>query len=358
MNRNNGTIIPIAWPDDLVASNLMKYDNFLSWFNICKNGFYKVGHAAMLLINEDTGKVCYYDFGRYIAEPRRYGRIRSVKTDAELAFDIKAFVQDGKIVNLEEILLYTNAHPHTHGKGTMYASVRRAYNFESVYRHIEQRQSQGLIKYGAFEIGGTNCSRFVAQTMAAFADPVEKFKILYPWYGTPSPLGNVFKGNGHKMYVVNEGQIKAEDVSRFIKQFNTLREKILFDNEDYTPHIKESRKGAFEPKNRPDFLSPKAQWIGGVGSGAWHEILEIHPRSVRFRRSQQDGHIDIDDYFQFNGLSDGLDPAKEVSFVPGTNCAKLILRQENKEFIYLPAKERRLRLAGIRAKQKNSFTIF
>lgn len=343
MNNKNGIILPLAWPEGLVPSNHQKYDRYMSWFNLCKNGFYKVGHAAMLLVNTDTGEVYYYDFGRYIAEPRRYGRIRSVKTDAELVFTISAECRKGEITNLDEILKYTASHPHTHGKGKLYAGLCRGYHFEEVYDHIERQQSRGLIKYGAFTIGGTNCSRFVAQTMAAFSNVVDKVKILYPWYGTPSPLGNIFKSHDRQMYVVENGHINKEDVSQFSKQFSVLKNKILFNKHDTeVPHIKESRKGAFQPKKKPEFLTAEAQWIGGVGAGAWHELLDIQPRSVRFRRTQENGHIDIEETFHGTFPGTALDAEKGYEFLPGTTCAKLLLRQNGQDFIYLPVKSRQL----------------
>jgi hypothetical protein len=343
MKNKNGIIIPLAWPDALVASNLLKYDEMMSWFNLCRNGFYKVGHAAMLLIHTETGEVHYYDFGRYIAEPRRYGRIRSVKTDAELEFNVKADISNNDITNLGEVLKYTAAHPHTHGEGTLYAGICPGYNFEEVYAHIERRQAKGLIKYGAFTLGGTNCSRFVAQTMAAFSTWINKVKYLIPWYGTPSPLGNVFKSYNQIMYIVADGKLDYKDVSEFSTQFNTLKRKVLFGYDDpEIPHIKESRKGCLYPERRPDFVSSQAQWIGGIGAGAWHELLDIQAGTVCFRRTQESGHIDIEEYFHLRDNGKGVDPNKNYKFLPGTSCAQLLIQQDKQKWVYLPPKERQL----------------
>ena len=90
-------IIPLAWPEAPVRTAGGPYDKFLEKFSIYRNGYYKAGHAAFLLINHKNGDVDYFDFGRYIS-PSKYGRARSKETDPEVAFKIKAKIVDGEIV--------------------------------------------------------------------------------------------------------------------------------------------------------------------------------------------------------------------------------------------------------------------
>ena len=56
----NGTIIVLAWPEGMVKNADSWYDFFLS-----KNGMYRVGHSAIILINNELESINYFDFGRY-----------------------------------------------------------------------------------------------------------------------------------------------------------------------------------------------------------------------------------------------------------------------------------------------------
>ena len=54
----NGTIIVLAWPEGMVKNADSWYDFFLS-----KNGMYRVGHSAIILINNELESINYFDFG-------------------------------------------------------------------------------------------------------------------------------------------------------------------------------------------------------------------------------------------------------------------------------------------------------
>ena len=89
----NDCIITLAWPEGMVKSAGSWYDKFLS-----KNGKYRVGHSALLLIDSEKKKSHYFDFGRYHT-PVGYGRARDVETDAELAV-IDPIIDNREIVNI------------------------------------------------------------------------------------------------------------------------------------------------------------------------------------------------------------------------------------------------------------------
>ena len=58
-------IIPLAWPNLMVISAGSWYDFITRALGITKNGKYRAGHSAFLLVNSKTGKIFYFDFGRY-----------------------------------------------------------------------------------------------------------------------------------------------------------------------------------------------------------------------------------------------------------------------------------------------------
>ena len=64
-NKHTGFAIAIAWPETWCKQSGAWWDNFLNWLGISKNNYFKVGHAALVLIDDKTNKCHYFDFGRY-----------------------------------------------------------------------------------------------------------------------------------------------------------------------------------------------------------------------------------------------------------------------------------------------------
>ena len=75
----NDFIIALAWPEGMVSAAGAWYD-----FLFAKNGKYRVGHSAVVLINRESGELKYFDNGRYHSPPN-YGRVRDVETDSDVA---------------------------------------------------------------------------------------------------------------------------------------------------------------------------------------------------------------------------------------------------------------------------------
>src|SRR5690606_6246305 len=99
----NDIAIPISWPDKTALGD-EKWMAFLKQIGLVKNLHFKVGHAALLLIERNSGAIRYFDFGRYLT-PRGYGRARSALFDPRLEIFTKALITPrGEIQNLEEIL--------------------------------------------------------------------------------------------------------------------------------------------------------------------------------------------------------------------------------------------------------------
>ena len=151
----NDFIITIAWPEGMTASAGAWYDKILS-----NKGKYRVGHAAIVLIDSETKKSYYFDFGRYHT-PLGFGRVRDVETDPDLAI-VDADIQNGDLVNIEPILSHLSAIKSTHGKGKMYAALITGINFKKAFLAAKKIQNKGLLPYGPFVKKGTNCSRFVS----------------------------------------------------------------------------------------------------------------------------------------------------------------------------------------------------
>ena len=210
-------IITLAWPEGMVTAPGSWYDKIAS-----KNGKYRVGHSAMVLINSETQKSHYFDFGRYHT-PLGYGRVRDVETDADLDV-INAEIKNAEIKNIEDVLLHLSLIKATHGEGKMYASVLSRVNFSKAYTIAKKMQKKGLLPYGPFVRKGTNCSRFVASIIRSSEPPlIKKIRLLFPFCISPSPKRNVSISN-HNYYVVeNHHCIKVKN-SRLKAYFSSIEQ--------------------------------------------------------------------------------------------------------------------------------------
>lgn len=188
---HNGIAIALAWPETLCKQAGAWYDKPLKWLGINKSNYYKVGHAAIVLINNENGDCHYFDFGRYHS-PYQHGRVRSAYTDHDLEMKTKAIVLDnGKLKNYNEILLELFCNESCHGSGKLHASYCHV-NFQHAYNKANEMQSVSPIPYGPFLPNGTNCSRFV-NTIILAGRPEWFYRLVLasPKTLSPTPIGNV-----------------------------------------------------------------------------------------------------------------------------------------------------------------------
>ncbi len=189
--NQNGFAIAIAWPETLCKQAGAWYDPLMQITGLSKNFYYKVGHAAVVLIENKTGRCNYFDFGRYHA-PFGYGRVRDMETDHDLIIHTKAvYNNEWKIENFTEILAELQQNKSCHGTGKLHASYC-SINFESAYRNAKKMQHESPYKYGPFVWNGTNCSRFVRTTILNGKPSIfYHLKVKIPLTISPTPLGNV-----------------------------------------------------------------------------------------------------------------------------------------------------------------------
>ncbi|PKP25963.1 MAG: hypothetical protein CVU03_05460 [Bacteroidetes bacterium HGW-Bacteroidetes-2] len=186
-----GYVIAIAWPETLCKKAGAWYDGMMQYIGVCKNHYYKVGHAALVLVNGENGNCHYFDFGRYHA-PHGHGRVRDEETDHDLKIHTKAtFSPSGEIENFEEILNELKQNVSCHGTGALHASYNEI-DFNKGFNTAKKMQENSPLPYGPFILKGTNCSRFV-RTIILSANPALEslVKISLPWMLTPTPGHNV-----------------------------------------------------------------------------------------------------------------------------------------------------------------------
>lgn len=316
--RYTGKIIVLAFPDTFVKMSDELMCKLLPLVGIGTRTHIKAGHAALVLIENTTGKAQYFDFGRYIT-PKGKGRVRGANTDVELEMPVKATFKDGALDNLDEFLLWLDAHPEkTHGAGRLVASLCETVDYEKARTYIAQLQDQGSIPYKAFGSVGSNCARFVTETILASTEEESIIKHL-KWNKrfTPSTVGNVEKSASEKgVYEVFNGEISIYNSS-------ALRENLTNYFDKRIPKYLHQ-----ESVSKP--LPEGAQFLDGTGSSAWFHLEPTSDTEAIIRRYTDTGILDFEGIAQ---LPKGFSIILPYTFVYDSNCMFCTLEQGGVTFV-------------------------
>jgi len=251
-----GTAIALAWPRTYCKRANTWYDGILKLLGFNENDYYRVGHAAIVLVDKQNLKCYYYDFGRYHA-PFNHGRVRSGETDQELEIRTRPIYKDNKIVNIDDILKEMQSREAYHGEAQLHSSTTDI-NFEAALKQAQYLQDISPIYYGPFTWNGQNCSRFVNSVLRAGKPKFwQWFKLRFVNPLTPTPMRNI-----NALY----------DKKATEKQYN---------EQGFVPpklSKEQLHSTVFAPKKHEN-ISAKAQWLGGEGSGSWYDI-DIEPHTI------------------------------------------------------------------------------
>lgn len=313
--KYNGKIIVLAFPDTFVKMSDELMCKLLPLVGLGTRTHIKAGHAALVLIENATGNSYYHDFGRYITPPGK-GRVRGANTDAELDIPFKAAITNGHLENLEEFLLWLDAHPEkTHGSGRLVASVCEDINFEAAAAYIDSLQSQGSVPYKAFGKVGSNCARFVTETILSATENTSIIKHLnHNKKFTPSTVGNVEKSTSLGMVQVLNGEISQYDSS-------ALRENL-------TNYFDKKVPGSYTQPTFKKNIPEGAQFLTGIGSSAYFKLEAVAQRLLIIRYTEY-GEQDFKGYA---AIPEGYKPGGAYKFVYDSNCMFCTVEQDGKTF--------------------------
>jgi hypothetical protein len=322
--KHTGFAIAIAWPETWCKQSGAWYDGFINRLGISKHHYYKVGHAALVLIDDKTGSCHYFDFGRYHT-PFQHGRVRSEKTDDGLKVKTVAKISADKkkILNFEEILTELQQNPECHGEGAIHASYGRI-NFEKTLAKAEAMQQQSPIKYGPFRYGGSNCSRFVNTVIRAGKPSwlaALKLNFLVPF--TPTPLNNI---------------------NSFPNK--TVLPKLLPFTFTPTPISDKSiLKGTLREPERATGIPQNAQWLAGEGAGSWFAIRYLESEKYVVSRFAPDGKLECKGEFIISN-NQPFNIEKPYRFGYLSHCGKvsLIQGQQKIEFTRVKSENKYLQI--------------
>lgn len=267
-NGHLGLAVALAWPSTYCKQAGGWYDSMLKRLGINKSHYYKAGHAAVVLIQRNGG--CYYfDFGRYHS-PYGLGRVRGANTDPDLYISQMAKWDGNKVVNFEEILEEVAKNPACHGQGVLKSSFF-SINFEKALHQIHMMQAQSPIRYGPFERGGTNCSRFVNTVIRQSAlNSLSRTLLALPYTITPSPMFNVRVGRNYMEYPEVFIAARPDKVNLF---------------------------GVIQPEGRPEILNESAFWHAGEGGGSWFLVNYVKEGVLKVARYNSVGDLEFESDF-------------------------------------------------------------
>ncbi len=321
--KHTGKIIVLAFPDTYVTMSTEWICKVLPFMGLGTKDYIKAGHAALVLIENKTGTARYFDFGRYVT-PVGHGRVRGANTDAELKLPVAPQLStNNELENLNEILTWLNANPlKTHGEGRLLASVCETIDFHKAEQFILQLQEMGSIPYGAFGKTGSNCARFVTDTILASTSDKKIIKALkFNKKFTPSTVGNVVKANTlPQIFEVCNGSVT-------LFKGTALKENLT----NYF-HKKKSESNPVndaEKKHLNFSHNPQLQKLSGTGSNAWFEIVETQLPANHFniKRYNDLGEVDYDGVY----VSKEFNASLPYQFTYDSHCAYCHILQEDKK---------------------------
>lgn len=325
--NSNGIIIILSYPDTFVRPSYWEFWSKL-WpkIGIGSKDAVQAGHAALLLIKRNNSEINYYDFGRYITSYGN-GRVRSKDTDPEIEIPIKATFKNNKLNNLKELLLWLDKHPEkTHGDGRLIASINNDIDFDKAKAYIETLIDQKEIPYGAFLKNGTNCARFVTQTIINSCTKKQiVLKLKSSYILTPSPIGNAIKGKTEKdIYEVKDQKIKLYKNRSILKEYKLFFSRKL----DLDLNLI-----GCELPDKSIFYISDGTWLGGIGCGAWFKIEEqLSEDYYRVSKYNYKGEKEFEDIFYTKNKA--FNYKKKYHFIYPTNCKELFISQNNQEFTF------------------------
>mgnify|MGYP003412384582 CR=1 FL=1 len=291
----NDLAIILTWPDATIRGD-EQWMMFFKKIGLVKNLNFKVGHTGIILVNPDDGMLLFYDFGRYIT-PRGYGRARSQLSDPLVAINIKAILNNGKIDNIEDIIIFLETlKPAMYGEGKLLFTIVEGINYKLAKAYGDHCVLQGTYPYGALAKNNNNCSRFITRMLMKASKRFHHLhSINFPETLKSSPISNLINAVPDRKiysYTPEEG-IVAKKMNRFqslwflIKQLgdNVFKHKAALLPDDRII-------GAMQYHTKPTTVPSDALYLGGVGDGAWYTIHAYSNEHLLIKRYTSTGILE------------------------------------------------------------------
>jgi len=177
----------LAWPETYCKRAGGWYDNLMDRMGYSEDGYFQVGHSAMVLIDGTNGDCHYFDFGRYHA-PEGFGRVRDASTDYDLEIDTKITFSNFSPVNTNALINELQNNKSCHGDGIIKTGLVEI-DFDKGYAKAKKMQENDFLPYGPFIHNGTNCARFVRTVVSkSIKNPIRKLVMYATPLISPTPM--------------------------------------------------------------------------------------------------------------------------------------------------------------------------
>lgn len=291
----NDFAIILSWPDATIRGD-EQWMMFFKKIGIVKNLNFKVGHTGIIIIDHLSGKMRFYDFGRYVT-PRGHGRARSEQSDPLLKIDFIAEIKNKKIHNIEDIVKYLeDIKPVMYGEGRLYFSIVDGINFHQAKEYGDQCVIQGTYPYGAIAKNNNNCSRFITRMLIKASEKYHFWHAInLPETIKSSPISNLVNSSTNRIiysFSPEEG-IQSFKMNRFqslwflLKQ---LRDNVFSQKAASLPN--DQIIGAIKYNSKPINIPKSATYLGGVGDGAWYHIERLKNNQFTIQRFTSSGRLE------------------------------------------------------------------
>jgi hypothetical protein len=304
----NGLVLTIAWPETRCKQAGAWYDASMIFLGFSKNHYYKVGHAAIVLIDGDNGACHYFDFGRYHA-PLWHGRARSAVTDHDLKMNTIVQISNGKILNINELLVELQSNPAFRGTGKIYTAYYPI-DFDKGMEKAHFMQKNSPWKYGPFVWHGSNCSRLVRTiAMAGVQNWWRKFRLFFPLTISPTTYHNVYAlPNQRTMEALRPLTLPTSDVG----------------------FIKRNLKSTLPEPVRPESLPIEAKWLAGE-AGSWF-FIQKEKENYRIIRYSPQAVVECNSLFEIKNEAK-IDLSETYEFIHLSHCQCVNIEQNGKKIV-------------------------
>jgi len=263
----------------------------------------------VILVNPDDSTCQYLDFGRYHT-PFGTGRVRNARTDADLHIGTKARISNGRLINLEQILLEVMRNRASHASGPVLASWVRLDHAKAL-RKADMLAERSPLPYGPFAPKSLNCTRFVRTVILSGRPPMPVFLRMakVPTF-TPTARFTVLALPHWKKMPESLNVVQDECLVRRICPVTDL--------------------GSVLPAlERPSEVPVEAQWVSGETSGSWFHVVPMADHFV-LNRYCPEGRMECST--RLIALEKGFVLLPDHRIVPLSTCSQLTIEQSDSQW--------------------------
>jgi len=294
-------MIALAWPDTPVKGVGAWYEKVVSVLRIHNKAYFKVGHAALVIVNKEERIYDYYDFGRYETN-YGFGRIRSKATDPDLELTTS---EGGRI---EELLKELSQNISTHGSGKIYAVEISNLSPAKLKSTLFNYSNNRVHPYAPFKPKAINCSRFVHDILVKSLE------------------------HSRRKYILKNSPIHILPTGYYIRFLSmVLRSKTIVYNSNQKEGSMETQRNAML---KYKLTEDRYHCLEGIGSSSWFRLLKDTKGNYEIERKNEFGHTTFRSQFSIVGNQDSFKMEKDYSFTYPSDAETCTVLQEGNVFIF------------------------